>query len=314
MKAMTKLERFNAAVRGDDLDRLPVCMWVHFASEHYSGEETARLHLNFFRTYDWDFMKTMNDYRLPLPGVPNVTTREHLLAFKPLPMDHPTYANQLACLRRIRAEIGPDVAILDTLFDPLQTLVRGTGRQARDLVLSEPEAGRVALEAITQTLIAYIGELRRLGVNGIFYSINGAVDPAKGGLTDAQYAEFVAPYDRRILEAAEGMTRIAHVHGFNLRFDRVLSYPVEVFSWSHLATPPSLAEARAMTSAALLGGMDETRIASQSVDDLRADITRSVEEAGPRKLLIGPGCTVPPDTPYRLLKAAGDTVRNLRLG
>ncbi len=314
MKTMTKLERFNAAVRGDDVDRLPVCMWVHFASEHYSGEETARLHVNFFKTYDWDFMKTMNDYRLPLPGAPNVTTREHLLAFKPLPMDHPTYANQLACLRRIRAEIGPDVAILDTLFDPLQTLVRGTGRHARDLVLSNPEAGHVALEAITQTLIAYIGELRKLGVNGLFYSINGAVEPAKGGLTDAQYAEFVAPYDQRILQAAEGMTRIAHVHGFHLRFERCLSYPVEVFSWSHLATPPSLAEARKLTTAALLGGMDETKIAYQSVDDVRADITRSVEEAGPRKLLIGPGCTVPPDTPYRLLKAAGDTVRTLRVG
>lgn len=313
MKAMTKLERFNAAVRGDEVDRLPVCMWVHFASEHYSGEETARLHVNFFRTYDWDFMKTMNDYRLPLPGVPNVTTREHLLAFRPLPMDHPTYANQLTCLRHIRAEIGPDVAILDTLFDPLQTLVRGTGRHVRELVFANPEAGHVALEAITQTLIAYIGELRRLGVNGLFYSINGASDPAAGGFTDAQYAEFVAPYDRRILQAAEGMTRIAHVHGFNLRFERCLSYPVEVFSWSHRATPPSLAEARAMTSAALLGGMDETKIAYQSVDDIRADITQAVEEAGPRKLLIGPGCTVPPDTPYRLLKAAGDTVRNLRL-
>ena len=310
---MTKLERFNAAVRGDEVDHLPLCMWVHFASEHYSGEDAARLHTNFFKIYDWDFMKTMNDYRLPLPGVPNVTAKEHLLAFKPQSMDHPTYANQLACLRKIRADIGPDVAILDTLFDPLQTLVRGTGKQVRDLVFNNPEAGHAALEAVTQTLITYIGELRKLGVNGVFYSINGAVDPAKGGFTDAQYAEFAAPYDRRILEAAEGMTRVAHVHGFNLRFDRCADYPVEVFSWSHLATPPSFAEARKLTSAALLGGMDETKIAYQSVDDIRADITRSVEEAGPRKLLIGPGCTVPPDTPYRLLKAAGDTVRSLRL-
>ncbi|MCS7060966.1 MAG: uroporphyrinogen decarboxylase family protein [Anaerolineae bacterium] len=312
MSEMTKLERFNAAVRGGEVDRLPVCMWVHFASEHYSGEETARLHVNFFKTYDWDFMKTMNDYRLPLPGGVNVTRPEQLLAFKPLSMDHPTYANQLACLRRIRAELGPDVAVLDTLFDPLQTLVRGTGRHVRELVFENPEAGHAALEAITCTLIAYIAELRALGVNGIFYSINGAVDPAKGGFTDAQYAEFVDPYNRRILHAAEGMTRIAHVHGFNLRFERCLSYPVEVFSWSHLATPPSLAQARQMTPAALLGGIDETQIAYQSVDDVRTDIVRSIEEAGPRKLLIGPGCTVPPDTPYRLLKAAGDTVRSLR--
>ena len=45
MSSMTKLQRFMAAIKGEAIDRLPVSMWLHFASEHLSSEETARLHL-----------------------------------------------------------------------------------------------------------------------------------------------------------------------------------------------------------------------------------------------------------------------------
>ncbi|HQW36595.1 MAG TPA: uroporphyrinogen decarboxylase family protein [Thermoflexales bacterium] len=305
MTTFTKLQRFNAAVKGDSVDHLPISAWVHFASEHLSAHETARLHIAFFKAYDWDYVKAMNDYRFPLPaGVDVIRTAEDLRRFAPLGLTSHNFAEQLACLRQIRAGVGPDVAILETLFDPLQTLVRASGADVRELIFANPEAGHAALEAVTHSLIGYITALKLAGVNGLFYSINGAVEPGKGGLTDAQFAEFVAPYDQRILRAADGLTRVAHVHGFDLRFDRCANYPVEVFSWSHLKSKPSLAEARKLTSAALMGGMDETAIAKQSVDDLRRDIETSVAEAGASKLILGPGCTLPPDTPLRLMKAA----------
>jgi len=311
---MTKLERFMAAIRGEDVDRLPVSVWLHFASEHLPGDETAQLHLSFMREYDWDYLKLMNDYRYQLPGVPAVTSEAHLRRFEPLPMSEPTFAQQLTCLKTLRAALGPGTPMIETLFNPLQTLVRGSGANAQRLVFEHPDAGRQALESITRTLIAYLDAIREIGVTGIFYSINGAVQPGKGGLTDQQFAAFVAPYDLRILEAAQGMVRVAHVHGFDLLFERVLGYPVEAFSWSHFNSAPSLAEARRLTQAALMGGINEAAVARQSTFDIANDIRMSVAEAGSRKLLIGPGCTVPPDMPRRLMKAAAQTVRQLGQG
>jgi uroporphyrinogen decarboxylase len=310
---MTRLERFNAATRGDDVDRLPVSVWLHFASEHLPGQEVARLHLEYFNAYGWDYLKVMNDYRYPLPGISEITAESDLMRFAPCGMSEPSFAQQLTCLRELRSTLGSDTPIIETLFNPLQTLVRASGANAAAVVFAHPEAGHTALDAVTQTLIDYIGACREIGVNGIFYSINGAVDPAHGGLTDEQFAEFVAPYDLRILAAAQGVTRIAHVHGFHLRFDRAMNYPVEVFSWSHLNSAPSLAEARLLTQAALVGGIDEVAIPKQSVSDIASDITCSVEEAGVRKFLVGPGCTVPPDTPKRLLMAAGEATRRIKV-
>jgi uroporphyrinogen decarboxylase len=313
MTSMTKMQRFTAALRGEAVDRLPVSMWLHFASEHLTSEETARLHARYFTTYDWDYLKAMNDYRYPVPGGETVTREADLRAFRPLPMSEPAFAKQLAMLRMLRGQLGADVPIVETLFNPLQTLVRGAGASAAQAVFANPQAGHEALEAITQTLIDYVKACKEAGVTGLFYSVNGAVKPEAGGLADGQFAEFVRPYDLRILKAAEGMARIGHIHGFDLLFERTLDYPVEAFSWSHHNSAPSLAEARKLTQAALIGGINEVTITRQSVADIRADIEAAVREAGARKLLIGPGCTVAPDTPFRLQYAAGQTVKQLKI-
>jgi uroporphyrinogen decarboxylase len=312
MKNMTRLERFNAAVRGEEVDRLPASVWLHFASEHLPGMKVAELHVDYAKAYGWDYLKVMNDYRYPLPGLTEVQRESDLNRFSPVGMTEQAFHEQLTCLKALRELVGPDLPLIETLFNPLQTLVRTTGVNVMQLVFAHPEAGHNALDAITETLIEYIRRLQALGVNGIFYSINGAVEPAKGGLTDEQFAEFVAPYDQRILKAAEGMIRIAHIHGFHLRFDRVVNLPVEVFSWSHLNSAPSLAEARKITSAAFMGGINEAHIAHQAASEVANDIRKSVQTAGARKLIIGPGCTVPPDTPAKLLRSIGDVVRQLK--
>lgn len=311
MDEMNKMERFMAAIRGEDVDHLPVSVWLHFASEHLSSEETARAHLRYFATYNWDYLKSMNDYRYPLPKGDSITRAEELQAFKPLAMTVPAFAKQLACLSVLRQELGPNTPIVETLFNPLQTLIRAAGASAAQVVFANTQAGHAALEAITQTLIDYVNTCREIGITGLFYSINGAGSPETGGLSAGQFDEFVKPYDLRILQAAAGMVRIAHVHGYHLEFGRTLDYPVEAFSWSHRHTAPSLAEARKLTSTALIGGIDEVAISKQSVADISADIAAAAREAGPRKLLIGPGCTVPPDTPYRLQIAAGRAARQI---
>ncbi len=309
---MTKRARFNAALRSEPVDRVPISTWLHFGSEHLNGEDSARRHVDFYKAYDWDYLKVMNDYRFPLPEIRAVTGKADLARFEPLGPRDGISATQLDCLRRLRQGLGPDVPIIETLFNPLQTLVRAAGRGAQQVVLAHPAEARVALEAITETLIAYLFALRDEGVDGVFYSINGAVQTEQGGLTDTEFETFVAPYDRRILAAAEGMARIVHIHGVNLRFDRCADYPCEAFSWSHFNSAPSLAEARALTSAALVGGIDEQAIDHQTEIEAAADVVHSAAEAGTRGLILGPGCAIPSDTPHHNLLAVIEAARAIK--
>jgi uroporphyrinogen decarboxylase len=310
---MSKKERFHSAIAGEDLDQIPVSVWLHLASEHLPGAEAGRLHLAYYRAYDWDFLKVMHDYRFPLPeGLAEIHSDRELERFEPLGLQAENFTNQLELYAVLLSELGEEVPLIETLFDPLQTLVRAGGVSVRKVIFDSPQAGHQALEAVTQSLITYIQELINRGVDGLFYSINGAVQPAAGGFTDAIWQEFVDPYNRRILKAAEGMQRIAHIHGFDLAIERVLDYPVEAWSWSHHNSAPSLAAMRSLTGACLFGGINELEIAHQTESELAADIAQAVEEASPRKLVIGPGCTVPPDTAYHLLRAARQAALDIR--
>src|SRR5262244_441648 len=54
---MTRRERVMAAVHGDQVDRVPVSLWLHnFATENSAATLAAET-LRLARRFDWDFLK-----------------------------------------------------------------------------------------------------------------------------------------------------------------------------------------------------------------------------------------------------------------
>lgn len=309
---MTKLELFHAAVRGDAVERPPATAWVHFLSDHLTGEETARLHLRFLEAYDWDLLKVMNDYRYPVPaGVQTYEDPESLRAFQPLGLEAPAFAEQLKCLSALRAALGRDVPLADTMFDPYQQMLRNVGfSEAPNLWKHRKETLR-ALEAVCETIVRYIRAVKAQGVDALFLSINGAIrDGFPRGSTREVYEAFQRPFDLELLRAAEGMVRILHVHGTGLELERVLDYPCEVISLSdRLAGNPSLAALRKATDKCLMGGIDETKVQERTLPALAREVDDALAQAGPRKLILAPGCTIPSFSPRRTLSFLRDYTR-----
>lgn len=308
---MTKAERFRAAVAGEEVDRLPVTVWMHFASEHLPGDETAALYTKYVKEYDFDFLKVMNDYRLPLPGIDAFQTAEDLGRFKKLSMDERPFREQILVLNEMRRLMGPEFPLVETVFSPAQVIQRAGGQAALDTIVEHPEAGLAALEVVTEMMCAHVERVAEAGAAGIYFSVDGAGRPEEGGLPDEVFTRFIEPFDRRVLEAAEGLIRVVHVHGYGLDFDRVKNYPAEVWSWSHHHTKPTLSEVRARSSAAIMGGINRERVSRQTRLQLEDDIRATAEEAGTRGLLIAPGCTAPPDTPRHLLHYAVSVARSI---
>ena len=247
---MNKRERFFAAVRGEKIDRPPVTAWVHFLSDHLTGEQTAALHRCFLEAYDWDVAKVMNDYRYPIPaGVQTLEDPAGLRAFKPLGLDEPCFAEQLKCLAALRAALGPDIALIDTGFDPYQQVLRNVGfDQAEHMWKHKAETLR-ALQVVAENTCRYIQAVRAQGVEAFFLSINGAIrEGFPRGSNRQVYETFQRPFELQLLQAAEGMVRILHVHGAGLDIGRVLDYPCEVISISdRLPGNPSLTDLRRIT-------------------------------------------------------------------
>ena len=311
---MKKRERFLAAIEGRAVDRPPVTAWVHFLSDHLSGEETAGLHAKFLRAYDWDVAKLMNDYRYPVPpGLELLDSAVALRRFKSLSLDERAFAEQLRAIESLRRELGPDWPILDTLFDPYQQVLRNVGFSQAGAIVMHREAALEMLDAVADTLCRYVAAARAAGADGFFLSINGAIrEGFPRGASEAVFREFQRPFDLRLLAAAEGAVRVLHVHGVGLDLDRVLDYPCEAFSVSdRLQGNPTLAQLRERTGRCLMGGIDETRIQERTLPDVRAEIDDALAQAGRERFILAPGCTLPSFSPQRTLRHVRDYTQRI---
>ncbi|MEO8507546.1 MAG: uroporphyrinogen decarboxylase family protein [Betaproteobacteria bacterium] len=302
---MNRRERFLAAVGGRAVDRPPTVAWVHFLSDHLPGDETARLHLEFLRAYNWDVAKLMNDYRYPVPhGLELLDSAEAMRRFKPLSLDERSFAEQLRAIECLRRELGPEWPILDTLFDPCQQVLRNVGFNQAVALPQHRDAALEMLDAVTDTLCRYVAAARNAGADGFFLSINGAIQSGfpRGGDADT-FRDFQRPFDLRLLDAAKGTVRVLHVHGVGLDLDRVIDYPCEVFSVSdRLQGNPSLAELRRRTDRCLMGGLDESRLHDRTLPEVRAEVDDALAQAGRERLILAPGCTLPSFSPQRTLQ------------
>jgi uroporphyrinogen decarboxylase len=311
---MNKRERFLAAVQGTKVDRPPCTAWIHFGSDHLGGTEHAMRHARFVRDNDWDICKVVNDFRYPLPGsVETLSAAEDMRHIRRAPMTSENFAEELKCIRLLRAEFGPDMPIMITAFDPYQQVLRRVGYTRAPLVLAHPDLALEMLDAVCSSMCQYMQEVRRAGADAVFFSINSAIcPPSPRGVTEEIFHTMMRPFEVRMLEAMAGLIRVLHVHGTSLDVKRVLDYPMEAISVSdRLPGNPSLRELRAMTDKCVMGGIDESKFAERSLPEVREEVRDCVRQIGREKFILAPGCTIPTQTPWYLLRAIRETCESL---
>jgi len=329
---MTKRERVLAALHGEPVDRVPIAFWLHnFAAENSAeglAEETTRL----YRTFDWDFLKPQSRAQCfaEMWGLRYAPSRERavqytvthapmvgeadLMALAPVEPRSGALGEQLEALRKIRAAVGPDTPIIWTVFSPLMVLpflMKGGKEQALGLMRSAPRAVEHALGAMAETLGGYARACVEMGADGLFYATNVAT---RSLMSVEECRRFQRPFDLRVLEAVSGAPfNLLHVCGDGIHFDEFGDYPVTAFSWATVPGNPTLADGHRRTGRAAVGGFPgKPDIASMSAPALAGRARQAIAEMHGRWLLLGPDCSINPDTPERLLEAAGAAARETR--
>ena len=326
---MTKRERVRAALRGDPVDRVPLSFWLHNFVTENSADGLARETLRLAQTFEWDFLKPQSraqcfaemwglTYRPSAErATPFVVTRTpftnaaDVARLRPADPRGGALGDQLAALAAIRSAVGPDTPIIWTVFAPtmiLPYLLRGGREHALAIVRAEPKAMDAGLAAIAETLAAYARACVNAGADGLFYATNVA---RRDGLTAEECRRFQRPHDLRILAAVESAPfNLLHVCGPAIHFDEFADYPVSAFSWALDADNPSLSDVHRRTGKAVVGGLPaKPEIASMTTDAVAAHARRAIAEMRGRALLLGPDCSINPDTPDALLHAAAAVVR-----
>ena len=310
---MTRTERVRAAVRGEEVDRVPVAFWHHFKPAG-SGRRMAEATLEFFdEKFDLDICKVMPDLPYPFPRK-SIRDPEGWRMIEPLDLERSPFVQQrLRAIEHLRDELGDETPIVMTVFSPLAEAMYAAAD--RDLfskhLREEPALLHQALSVIAQNLGDAMALYVEHGADGVFFAVQGATADDLG---EERYREFGRPYDLLALRRAQdGWLNILHVHGDkNLLMDCVLDYPVDVLNWSDRLAGPSLREIRTKTSKCLMGGWHEFGALSNGpVEQIIAEARDAIKQTGGRKFILANGCSVPDDTPEEWLEAARDAVDQL---
>ena len=324
---LSSRERLQACIQNDPaLDRPPVALWRHFPVDDQSPETLAAAVVHFQRSYEFDLVKVTpaSSFCLKDWGVEDVWeghtegTRRFTRRIIQAPQDWerlpvldpsaPHLAGQLACLRLIRTELGPEVPILQTIFSPLaQAKNLAGGDRLITHIRLHPEAVMKGLATIAETTRRLVEAALGTGIDGVFYAIQHA---QAGLLAFDEYKTIGLPNDLTSLEPARSLwCNLLHLHGLNVYFDLVTRslFPDTLFpivNWHDRETSPSLKEAQQRFKGVVCGGVSQNTIVFGDSTQVREEAEDAIRQTKGRKFMLGTGCVVPVIAPHGNIMAA----------
>jgi len=303
---MTKFERIEAALKGEEVDRVPFSLWYHFLDipvEQRAGEALAKAELNFYRIYDPDVLKVMHDIPYDLPK--GLTKIDTLAQWKKLPVLDPEEGNfgqQLRAIQIILEEIGGETPVIDTVFNPFAYAEKITGGKTLAFLRENADDFHEGMGQVAESLALWTELLVEQGAAGIYLALQGAVEDV---MTEEEYRLNFLSYDLEILERMQDTAEmnVVHLHGEKLHWNIWENLPFHALSWSSNITPPAIAEARREYDGCILCGVNETAINSYSPEQVIAEIRAAIEATEGLGYIAAPGCAVPTDCPPANLHA-----------
>jgi len=328
---MNKKERVDAALRGDEVDRIPVSMWGHDFEREWNVQSFAEAMVENFTRFDWDFMKVNprasyhvegwgvkvrpsgEKYKAPVFEDTPIKNASDWRRIRPLEPDRGALGEQLRALQLINHAIGFDAYFVQTIFCPLGVAKYLAGNKSEPVLRTLHEdrtAMHAALRVITETFTAYAIGCLEQGASGIFYATNGWA--SKGMLTADQYREFGEQYDLEFLDAIKSRSKfnILHNCGTHIYFDQLAEYPVQAVNWDATAEGnPDLRTGKMRSGKAVMGGINQkTTLKNGTPEQVREEVKNAIELTGGRHFLLAPGCSIPPETPARNLEVIRDSL------
>ena len=306
-----KIELVDRVLKGEPVGRPPLSIWYHFGVQHGKGTQFARLALDYFRFYDFDFLKVMNDYFYPLPeGLDAVRTGADLRRIGRFDVERSPWREQFRALEVIAKELKGEAYFIDTVFDPWHTLKRAlAGENFVYLMDSEPDAVQEGLGVITENLISYCLRSLDIGSAGIFLSIPAS----REFMSREQFLTFVKPFACRLLEAVfrRGRMNVAHIHGDDLYFDDCLDFPVHVFNWWDRGPGgPSLSSVKERIPGCVMGGIDHKIVTRRTCTFLRDHVREGRTLGGKDRFFLANGCSIDASVNPRAIRAIVEAARH----
>lgn len=307
---MEKSERVEAALRGASLDRVPFSFWTHFPDVDMDPVRLAEKTYQFYKEYDLDFIKTMNNGMYPIEGYDcriDYSQIKHGGAAKLIqgPISKPddwrkintldirsgALERELYSLKLVIDKLGTNAPVVMTVFSPMTV----ASKLSKNRVIEHIQNGETAhlhkaLEVLADNTARLSEKAIEIGASGVFFASQLS---RRNYLSESQYQEVGVPYDLKALHgASKGWFNILHLHGDQIMFSLLKDYPVQCLNWHVWETAPDFSKARAETDKCFMGGIVRSNITESNLEGINRDIDLSCKQLQACKHIITPGCVI----------------------
>jgi uroporphyrinogen decarboxylase len=281
---------------GKEQKYVPAGFFLHFDEIHHTGQAAIDKHLEYFRFTGMDFVKMQ--YETKFPFNPAIQRPEDWLTLPFLKRDF--YENQLHIAEGLVKAAKKEALVIQTLYSPFMMTQYTT--QNLDLIhrhiKEDPEKFKKGMEIITESLMIFVKECIRLGIDGFYTSTQGY--ESFRSLGPDLFADCIKPYDLRLMQEADRscIFNILHICDYIGVYDDLtpfLDYPGHVVNFGHRLGSKEITprEVYRIFNRPFMGGMDRKGVISAGT---QADIQKKIGEVlseKPDKFILGADCTLP---------------------
>jgi uroporphyrinogen decarboxylase len=305
-------------------------MWRHYFAHETSAESLAEIMLAHQAQFDWDYMKINPRWsyhsepwgvRTKYDGATEPVKVDYLVRSASdwskigvIGLDHPVFREQLEAIGLIGKGLAGTVPYMATIFSPVAIASRlvSTDEELTRQLREHSDAVQPALEAITETFVAFAEAAMERDADGIFFATTGYATTDM--MTAQEYRRLVRPWDLAFLNAIpEGVLHMLHVCRNKNLLAEVADYPVNAFNWDatgdgnlNLAQGSDLLGDRTV-----VGGVPrEAGMLDGEPGEIATRVRGVIDGMGTTgHWMLGGGCTYQPATPLANIQAAREAVR-----
>ena len=319
---MIPRERLEHVIVGQPTDRIPAVLWSRFPGDDQRAADFARAVVmcpsSTYQATDYGVLSAWEgsadgDRVVKRHAVGKSLDWTELRRLDPMQGET---GKVIEAVRLAEAELGADSPpILLTIYSPLVQAARLAGdKLLHRNMRTHADRLRSGLSIITDNTLRMLEALRRVPVAGICYRVHHA---DYDHLSEAEYAVFGAPYDRKILSELpeKWWLNMVSIGGDAPMFGLMADYPVEVFQWNMGRAKPGIAQGKSQVRGAICGGLDAWAMRTTESPNVIKDTCRQViREANGRRLILGADGPLPVGTPISNLRAIRESTQTISGG
>ena len=184
---------------------IPAGFFLHFDPAFHRGQAAVDKHMEFFHHTGMDFVKIQ--YERKFPAIPEIQTPDDWARMPDYPLDF--YAEPLKVVEGLVKAAKKEALVILTLYSPFMFAAQTT---SYDLVTrhikTDPDKVNVGMRTITNSVMRFVKECVRLGLDGFYTSTQGG--EAARFSDPASFDQCIRPFDLELMEEINRTCPVQH--------------------------------------------------------------------------------------------------------